>query len=273
MHPVLWDFGKITIAGKSFPIVIGSYGFFFALAVVVGWILVRWLGRQSYADAPWMDLYFGSIITGFFGAKLANGLVFLPDLLSGQRSVVGILMGGGVWLGGALAGSAFAWAFSWRAGLRFGVVTNVYFTAIPFVHGLGRIGCLMGGCCYGGECSWPWAITYTSELAHRLNGTPLNSPRHPSPIYEFLLEMINFAICFAIWKRKPRPWTIMPVWAGLYGTERFLLEFLRSDARGHFAFLSTSQWISLAMVIASAAFLIYRARFTPQQPTESEEPG
>ncbi len=270
VHPILVDFGTVTIFGAKIPIVIGSYGLVFALAIVTGWLLARALGTKVYPDAPWMDLYFGSIVSGFLGAKLANALVFLPDLLAGRKSFAGILLGGGVWLGGAIAGAGFAWMLSRRHGLDFGIVTNVFFTGIPLAHGLGRIGCLLGGCCYGGECSLPWAITYTSELAHRLNGTPLHVALHPAPVYEFLLEMMNFAICYTLWRRKPKPWTIMPVWLGLYGIERFGLEFLRSDARGQFGWLTTSQWISLAMVVAALTFFALRRRRAPREDPASK---
>lgn len=253
MHPVLFDFGSITIFGHQIPIIIGTYGLFFLLAVLTGWAIVLHLGRKVYPEAPITDIYFGSVVAGFVGAKVANLIVFFPDIAAGRRSFVGVLMGGGVWLGGAIVGVAFAGFMIHRHKLNPGVFFNVVFTGIPLAHAVGRIACLMGGCCFGAACSMPWAITYTDPLAHRLNGTPLNIPLHPSPIYESLAEMMNFVICYSIWRRNPPPWTIFAVWTGLYGMERFFLEFFRGDPRGEYGVLTTSQWISAGMVLISVA--------------------
>lgn len=255
MHPVIYDFGSISVFGQPVPIVIGSYGLMFLIGILTGWLMVLRLGRSIYPDAPWTDIYFGSAIAGFVGAKLTNVIVFLPSILAGKRSFFGAMMGGGVWLGGAIAGVTVCGIIIMRHGMQPGLVANVVFTAMPLAHGIGRIGCLLGGCCFGSECSLPWAITYTSQLAHRLNGTPLNVPLHPSPVYEFIAEMFNFAVCYTLWRRKARPWMICVAWTGLYGAERFALEFLRSDPRGEYGLLTTSQWISLGMLAAAAAAL------------------
>ncbi len=276
MFPVIVDFGTFSLFGREIPLVIGSYGLVFAIAILIGWGFVRTAGRSIYPDAPWTDLYFGAVIAGFVGAKLANGIVFLPDILSGRRPLTGVLMGGGVWLGGAIAGAGFLYLLSRKCKLEFGRVTNVFFTGIPLVHGIGRIACLLGGCCFGSECSpgLPWAVTYTNPLAAKLNGTPLYSPRHPAPVYEFLAEMINFAICYAIWRRKPKPWQIISTWSVLYGIERFIIELFRSDARGQYGWLTTSQWISVLMVLGGSAALFFLVRKSaPKAEVAAEQPA
>ncbi|HHN74557.1 MAG TPA: hypothetical protein ENK10_04945 [Acidobacteria bacterium] len=253
MYPVIIDFGTITIGGHAIPIAIGGYGVFFLLAVITGWAMASYLGRQVYPDAPWTDIYFGSVAAGFIGAKVTNLIVFLPDITAGKKSFIGVLMGGGVWLGGAIAGVGFCALMLYKHKLDPGIVANGLFTGVPLAHGVGRIGCLLGGCCYGAPTDVPWAIVYTNPIAHRINGTPLNVPLHPNPIYEFVLEMINFVICYSLWRRKVPPWTIFAAWTGLYGAERFVLEFFRSDPRGQYSLFTTSQWISLAMVAVSLA--------------------
>jgi phosphatidylglycerol:prolipoprotein diacylglycerol transferase len=248
VHPVLIDFGSITIGGISVPIRIGSYGLLFGLAVVAAGLWVQRLGREVDPKAPWMDMYFTTIVSGFVGAKLTNLLIVLPDLAAGRASLLGVLQGGGVWLGGVVAGFAACTIAVRRHGLPPGQVVNLAFVAIPFAHAIGRVGCLLGGCCFGSRCSLPWAVTYTDPIAHQVNGTPLGVPLHPTVIYEALAELANFGVCYGLWRRKSAGWTIALTWMGLYGVERFLLEFLRSDPRGAVGSLSTSQWISIAMV-------------------------
>jgi phosphatidylglycerol:prolipoprotein diacylglycerol transferase len=253
MHPVLVDFGTIHLGGRAVPLVIGGYGVMFALAILCGWVLTRRLGRDIDPRVPWTDVFFYTILAGFAGAKLTNVLVSLPDILAGRRSLAGTLLGGGVWFGGVLAGSAVWYALAKRHGVRPGRLANLVFVVAPLCHAIGRIGCFLGGCCYGSACDLPWAVTYTDPAAHRLNGTPLGVPLHPTVLYEAALELGNFLVCWTLWKRKAPDWTIAAVWLGLYGVERFFLEFLRSDPRGFLGPLSTSQWLSLAALGCSAA--------------------
>ncbi len=256
MHPLLFDFGTLQIGGAKVPLVIGGYGVMFALAAVSGWIWLMVLGRQISREVPWTDLYFVTLLSGVIGAKLANLLVFLPDLLAGRKSVVGALMGGGVWLGGIVAGLAALWLMSRRHGLRLGLVANAFFVFIPFSHAIGRLGCFLGGCCWGSVCDFPWAVTYSDPAAHRLNGTPLGVSLHPTVLYESALEMGNFLVGLALWRRKPSDGSVVAAWMGLYGAERFLLEFLRADPRGGFGSLATSQWMALGMVSFGIAWLV-----------------
>lgn len=255
MHPILIDFGQQTLFGFTFHPRVGGYGFMYAMGVIVGWLMVVYLGRQVDRDKPWTDMIFLSIIAGVIGGRLVNALTRLPDILSGQVTFLDVVLGGGVWLGGAVCGSlTFVW-FLWRYDVPYGIGTNLLFVAIPPAHAVGRIGCLLGGCCYGAPTDLPWGITYTNELAHRMMGTPLHIPLHPMPIYEFLVEMTLFVVGFVMWNKKARPFSIAVVWLAGYGLARFAMEFFRADYRGSLGTLSTSQWISLMLVGAALAIL------------------
>ena len=256
MYPVLVDFGTLRIGGFAIPIVLGGYGLMFSLAIVAAWLWVRKLGREIDPTVPWTDAYFGTIIAGVIGAKITNLLVFLPDVLDGRVSIFGAMRGGGVWLGGVIFGLA-AWFWTMRGrSVRLGLALNALFVGIPFGHAIGRVGCFLGGCCYGAPCDRPWAVIYTDPIAHKVNGTPLHVPLHPTVLYEAGLEMGNFAVCYTLWRRKAGDWVVFLAWAGLYGTERFFLEFLRNDRRGLYGPFSTSQWISLALIAAAIGFLV-----------------
>jgi phosphatidylglycerol:prolipoprotein diacylglycerol transferase len=110
-------------------------------------------------------------------------------------------------------------------------------------------------------------VTYTDPMARKLNGAPLGIPLHPTVIYEALLELVNFALCYALWKRKARDWVIVILWMALYGAERFLLEFLRGDPRGFLGPLSTSQWLALASIACSVVLYVSTRRGAPSSPT------
>lgn len=270
MHPVLLDLGSVG----GFPLRITSYGAFMLLGMLVGWWLVRGFGRRVDRRIPWSDLVLGLLICGLAGAKLLHALVRLPELLADPSGWPTVLLGGGVWLGGVAGALAYGLWFSRRHDLAPGRMLNVLFVAGPLGHAIGRIGCLLAGCCYGAACSLPWAIVYTDPLAAESSGTPLGVPLHPSPVYESLAEIFNFAVCWALWRRAPRgdrpgepaPWTIPAAWLALYGSERFFLEMLRDDDRGALGALSTSQWLSLAMIVAALILWLTKLRRRPPRP-------
>lgn len=260
MHPILFDLGSVEIAGTRVPIVIGGYGVMFALAIVAAWISLVVLGRRISRDVPWSDFLFVTVLSGVAGAKLANLVAFLPDVVAGRKPLVGVVTGGGVWLGGVAAGLGALWLMVRRYGLRLGLVANAFFVFVPLSHAIGRVGCLLGGCCWGRPTGLPWAVTYTDPAAHRLNGTPLGVALHPTVLYEAGLEAGNFLLGLALWHRGAPDGAIVALWMGLYGTERFLLEFLRGDPRGGLGPLSTSQWLSLGLVAIALGWALRNRR-------------
>jgi phosphatidylglycerol:prolipoprotein diacylglycerol transferase len=251
MHPLLLELG---------PLRIGSYGLMMALSFIFGWLLARRLGARVAPGDFWDGLCGYLVMFGLLGAKVLLVIVFLPEILR-EGNPFALLTGGGVWLGGVVGGLI---AFRWRVRkerVPAAQALDVLFAVLPFSHALGRLGCFLGGCCYGRPTHLPWAVVYTDPLARELQGTPLGVPLHPYPLYEVLAELLNFAICLGVLRRRATPGAVVATWLGLYGTERFLLEWLRFDARGGYGPFSTSQWISLAMVaVAAAWFYLHRAR-------------
>ncbi len=261
MHPLLFDFGTWQLGPLEIPLRLPSYGVAMLTGVILGWLIVSRLGRRVEPDLEWIDFYAGLILSGIVGAKVLWALVELPSLLSGALPWRSVIFAGGVWLGAVLGGLIFCWLFLKRRDVAVGRVMNVVFTALPLSHVVGRFGCLLAGCCYGAACTKPWAITYTNVLANELAGTPLGVGLHPSPLYEAGAELFNFAICLSLWRRgEPPPWMVFFTWAGLYGAQRFALEFFRGDYRGGWMGLSTSQWLTAMMVLASVGWFVRRRR-------------
>jgi phosphatidylglycerol:prolipoprotein diacylglycerol transferase len=134
--------------------------------------------------------------------------------------------------------------------------------------GFGRIGCLLAGCCFGQPSSGPLALVFpphspASEAqakAKLLAGVGLPSlPVHPAQVYESLASIAVAAFClFWVHARKRYDGQVFLWFLGLYGLARFCLEFLRADDRGSAAGLSTSQVISLLLIVG--ALLVHRVR-------------
>ena len=141
-------------------------------------------------------------------------------------------------------------------------VTDVFAPGIALGHIVGRLGCLMAGCCFGRPTSVPWAITFRDPAALANAGTTLGVPLHPTQLYEAAAEALILALLL-VFEHKARPFPGRTFWTYmlLYGISRFVIEFYRGDPRGLvFGVLSTSQFISMVLVPLSLGMLAWLAR-------------
>jgi phosphatidylglycerol:prolipoprotein diacylglycerol transferase len=153
---------------------------------------------------------------------------------------------------------------------------DVIIPSLALAHAIGRVGCLMAGCCWGKACDLPWAVTYHDPRAAANVGTPLGVALHPFPVYEGLFDLALYGVLAHLYWRRPRPGVVFASYLVLYGIGRFLLELTRGDAARGFPFggvLSTSQLISLGMLVAGAAMLAVVGRSAHREATAASARG
>jgi phosphatidylglycerol:prolipoprotein diacylglycerol transferase len=247
MHPILIDFGFYQLP---------SYGVLLATAVVVAlWTLRRRADRAGMDGARLVDFGLWLVVWALVGAKLLLVLVELPRYLRDPAEILGTIRAGGVFLGGFVAAVIAAIVLLRRYQLPALASFDVISPSLALGHAIGRIGCLMAGCCWGAACDLPWAITYTNPVAARNLGTPLHQPVHPFPVYSSLFNFALYGVLALYFRRRPPAGSVFATYLVLYGIGRFLLEWTRGDAVRGFLFdgaLSTSQVISIALVIIGA---------------------
>lgn len=183
---------------------------------------------------------------------------FIQHLLS--------LMGGMVFYGGLLGGIAAAWVYMRIAKLNIPAYADLFAPAVPLFHIFGRVGCFFGGCCYGIE--WPGGFVYTHAPIPEANGVA----RLPVQLIEAGWNLLLFlALACLLYKGLCRG-ILFYVYLFCYAPARFILEFFRGDTlRGIWFGLSTSQWISLLLILAAVFGLWRRAyRLKKQQYNKAE---
>ena len=133
------------------------------------------------------------------------------------------------------------------------VYADIYAPAIPLFHIFGRVGCFLGGCCYGIESNW--GFTYHIAPVPEAN----NVVRIPIQLIEAGINFIIFLILHKMNKKEHPDGMIMLYYLIMYSFVRFILEFYRGDTiRGIWLGLSTSQWISLGLFVVSINILIQK---------------
>ena len=257
MHPL------IHLFGKEIP----SYGLCAVLGVCAAMLFTVLFARRRGLDTE-NAVYILAMggVGALLGAKVLYLLTVLPQflgdlplLLRGPNLFVSrYLAGGFVFYGGLLGGIGTAWhtAKGYHGDLR--DYARVLAPATALFAGIGRIGCLMTGCCYGRETDLP--------IGMRFDASPV-APHGVALIPTQLIEaLFDFALAAVLWRlgregsRASRH--LIGIYLGTYAAFRFLLEFLRADeARGSLGWFSTSQWISIgALIILTIIFLSERKR-------------
>jgi phosphatidylglycerol---prolipoprotein diacylglyceryl transferase len=180
--------------------------------------------------------------------------------------------GGLTYYGGLIGASLAAWVLLGRDGFPFWKAADMAGFAVPFGLAFGRMGCLMAGCCFGGVCDLPWAVSFpprspASEAEFRAHLLPSahawSLPVHPTQIYESAASLAIAAVCLVwIHPRKRYDGQVFAAFLALYAVARFFIEFLRRDDRGGLLGLSTSQLVGVAMVAFAAAVHALRGKRT-----------
>ncbi len=261
-------FPKIAELG---PITLHSYGLLLATAFLLAIALTARLAEQKGVsrNRSW-DLGFVIIVSAVLGAKVLMVLSDLEGFLNRPSRLISseFWQAGGVFYGGLIGAVAGTLLYSWRSrDLEFWTMADAAAPAIALGQSIGRLGCFAAGCDYGKSTDLPWAVTFTSEYAHRFVGVPIGIPLHPSQIYE---SMVTFGLfLFLLWTYQRRRFTgqVFCVYLFLYGVTRFGLEFFRGDSDRGFVLnglFSTSQFISLLIVPASIGIYLYLRRGTAQ---------
>lgn len=136
---------------------------------------------------------------------------------------------------------------------------------IPAGHFFGRIGCFLGGCCFGAPTDGPFGVVFPEgSMPYEFYGGP--TAVHPTQLYEAAALLLIFVILF-FWGKK----NAFPLYLILYGLARFGIEFLRADDRGFIPGipLSPAQFISIVLIFLGEGILLYRVIKANRRPPKT----
>lgn len=186
------------------------------------------------------------IVAGIFlGSKFLFAITRIGQVhLSGIADIVMLFISSGyVYYGGLFGAIAGIALYCGKNRTLRKSLFSIFTPTFPLFHFFGRIGCFLAGCCYGRPLN-P-AIRVISNVA---------VDRYPVQIIEAIFELLLFCILLRksrVTNRDINLWDyLLP-----YSIFRFLIEYFRGDTiRGIFILFSTSQWISLFIIIFYVVF-------------------
>jgi phosphatidylglycerol:prolipoprotein diacylglycerol transferase len=260
MHPRLLTIPEFDLLGRTLgPFTLHTYGFLLAVAFLAGlWVASRQAKRAGLDTGRVTDMAVWVLIAGLVGAKALLVVVDWRYFGRNPRELLSIFQSGGVFYGGLVGGILVAWWYARRHHLPGWQTADVLAPGVVLGQAIGRLGCFSAGCCWGKPTQVPWAVTFTDVYSARAVGTPMDTPLHPSQLYESFATFLIFFLLLWLAPRKRFHGQVTLVYVALYSAVRFALEFLRGDPdRGRWlgGAVSTSQIIAVVMLLGVAVLL------------------
>lgn len=240
----------------------------YALAALAGILVAGWFAcvsarKKGMDDNDMLIVLLAAGVGAFGGGHLLYAILHIHALawLIAQTDTLSPVqwwaclwetIGGSVFYGGLAGGLLLGGAAARKRRLPAAGVCDIAACTIPLMHGFGRIGCFLGGCCYGVPCAF--GLTYTHSLVPAADGVP----RFLVQLLEATLNWALFIVLSRLLWRGVLRGRLLGVYGLAYPTLRFGLEYGRGDAyRGFWLGLSTSQWISLGVFAATMAWWLW----------------
>lgn len=250
------------------PLAVHWYG----LTYLAGFLMFLWLARQRLRHTPYVsiegpgawsprdveDILFLGVMGVVLGGRIGFVLFYKPmDYLAHPLQVFAVWQGGMSFHGGLLG---VLLAMLWFARTRhrpWMQVMDFIAPCVPTGLAAGRIGNFINGELWGraADPSLPWAMVFPGAG---------NVPRHPSQLYQFVMEgLLLFAMLWLYGRRPRRMGEVSALFLVGYGSFRFIAEFFR-EPDAYLGLLqlgfSMGQWLSLPMVIGGVVLWLWAQR-------------
>lgn len=239
MHPLICQIGPVSIY---------SYGLMLAIAVVIcGYLFARDMALLGVSRDLAFDFVFWVVFFGILGARVFFVFLNISYFVDHLVEIIMVQQGGLSWQGGLVAGSVTAVVYVRRKKLPLLKMLDVAAPYAALGQAIGRIGCLLNGCCYGRPVSWGM---YFSVHHDRL---------HPTQIYMTLGLLALFIILRKVKKVLSNDGQVFVCY--LFGASfiRFFIEYFRADHVNTFMGLSIFQIVCL-ILMGSSLYVVSRLK-------------
>jgi len=266
MYPVLFTIGRFPVHSWGVMLMLG-----FALAL---WRCVRNRDRYGLSYEAILDVAVFGLIGGVIGGRLVYvALNWGPHLdslgqpvnywFSNHLADIPAVWNGGMTSFGGFGGGLIAGILACRARkVNVGDMCDLMAVSFPIGYGIGRIGCFLNGCCYGDECTLPWAVKFKwDDQVYRWS--------HPAQLYSVAAAIVMYLLLLPLERGRKFRGQLMLAFLAMYGIYRFLIEFVREGATGSktaILGMTQAQIASLIISVVCLAFYAYLASRSRVEP-------
>jgi prolipoprotein diacylglyceryl transferase len=232
LRPVLFELGPISIY---------SWGAMVAIGFLVGLVFARREAvRVKVSPDVITDLAIYLLIAGIIFGRLIY-IVFDFSYFRGNLLRIFMIQEGGLAIHGSLLGGVLVgYWFSRRHKISFGKIADIIAPSLILGQAIGRIGCFLNGDSYGKVSTLPWAVQFVG----------FSERRHPTQLYEAVLNLLVFIVIWKLRSRKKFDGYLFLIYLILYSIVRSIVEIFRSSEY-IFKPLTYAQGASIIIIIVS----------------------
>jgi len=244
------------VAFKLGPLSVHWYGLMYLFSFVIAWVLLRYRVKKfnlNWTSDQITDLVFYGALGVVLGGRIGYILFYnFSYYLQYPLKIFAVWDGGMSFHGGMIGVFLAIWAWCLRFKVPYFQVTDFIAPIVPIGLAAGRVGNFINGELWGRVTNVPWAMIYPQVD---------NLPRHPSEIYEFLLEgVVLFIILWIYSSKRPPRIAVSGVFLIFYGAFRFTCEFFRQPDQqlGFVAFnwLTMGQLLCVPMILLGIILMV-----------------
>lgn len=255
----LFTIGKFTVHG---------YGLMIAVGFLAALIYASWQSKELNLDDDHIfNMAMAVLLFGWAGGKVLFCIVEIEQFLKDPGSVLG--SEGFVVYGGIISAVVTMIIYSKIKKIDTLLYIEVISAAAALNQCFGRIGCFLAGCCYGRETDSFLGVVFPAGCL-----APAGIKLLPTQIFSAAFDLLLFAVLAFIINRKHRKGFVMATYLTGYAVGRFIIEIFRNDRRGAVGFLSTSQFISIFILIAGVLvfYLCKNQEYISVEELKKQEP-
>ena len=242
-NPIIFSIGALDVRWYGLMVVL-------AVVAVIGFALLEAKRTGFSLDVIW-DVGLWAVVGGILGSRLLHIIDQWEFYISHPDQFLNFA-GLAVW--GAVLGAGVAI-------LIYGLIKKVSFwklgdLAAPGAilgQAIGRVGCVVNGCCYGLTCDLPISVVYLNPNSYAPHGIPL----YPTQIFHFIWNVIGFAILWAVRKKMKPVGSLFMLWLIIFSLGDFVIRFYRESTLFMFG-LPQAQVIDIAIVAVALPVMIIR---------------
>lgn len=260
MHPVLFKWNVPDFLKFVFPdtLTVYSYGTMIALGALLGFGYTAWQSKKQLGVSFEIsnELILTILISAIVGGKL---FVFFENPVRYFNHPADLLKNFGegfVFYGSLIFATAGMLIFFKVRHLPALVMLDIMAVTTTLVHGTGRIGCFLAGCCYGIPHEGYFSVVFRDPASQ---ARPLNTPLHPTQLYSAFMIYSILVILVLVNRRKSFNGQLFLLYLMLYSIGRIWIEFYRGDLSRGFVIdqiISNSQFISFFVFCIALYFYI-----------------
>ena len=251
------------------PVQIHWYGLMyvvaFALFIILGRVRIRMphVAAQGWTRDDLDDMLFYGMLGVIVGGRLGEVLFYQPLYFLQHPQEILMIWRGGMSFHGGFLGVLIAMAL-WARKRKRNLLDVYDFIAplVPLGYAAGRMGNFINAELPGrlADPSLPWAMLWPGVAG----------PRHPSPLYQALVDGVLVFVILWLFARKARPrLAVGAMFTLLYGCARFFTEWFRVPDWETTVFglpITSGQVLSLPMIVAALVMLAWAYRQAPGRP-------